>query len=190
MELLTNLAASYTTTRSTTSGVGSDVFAVLAIVFGYGFLILFIFAIYYVVTAILMGSLFRKAGVKSSTAWIPFYRQYTFLQLGGQNGKMIFLSIGAIAVYLISGILIAVSAGTASATMLPLAILIISLAGVAHVIYYIFKIIASYNITKKLDKDPVVTLFFVTSEFIWWAVIVADKNAKFNDKLGAKRLDK
>lgn len=195
MELFTNLAASYTTTSSylkptNALGAGTDVFEIAAIIFAYGFLLLFIFALYYIATAILMGSLFKKAGLKNTAAWIPFYRYYRFLQLGGQNGKLIFLSVSAIGAYFIGMILMTISAWTSSSVLLPITILLFTLGGIADIVYYIFRIIASYNISKKLDKDPVVTLFYVISEFIWWAIIVADKSAKFNDKLGVKRLDK
>lgn len=193
MELFTNLAASYTRSSSyikPTTGMDNDIIAIFAIIFTYGFIFLFIFALYYIATAILMGSLFKKAGIKNSTSWIPFYRYYKFLQLGGQNGKLIFLSIGAIAAYLIGGILIVVSAGTANAAIMPIALLLMTLGGTSDLVYYIFRVIASYNLTKKLDKDPAITLFYIISEFIWWAVMLADKNAKFDDKQGAKRLDK
>lgn len=195
MELLNTLAASYTTKSSyikpaTTAGLDGDILAIVAIIFTYGFIILFVFLFYYAATAILMGSLFKKANIKSSTSWIPFYRYYKFLQIGGQNGRLIFLSVGAIVAYIIGGILLAVAAGTSSAAVVPISILLMTLGGVADVVYYIFRILASYNISKKLDKDSVITLFYVISEFIWWAIIVADKNAKFNDKNGAKRLDK
>lgn len=195
MGLLTNLAASYTTSSSyikptTTAGMDGDIVAIVAIIFTYGFIFLFIFAFYYIATALLMGSLFKKAGVKSTTSWIPFYRYYKFLQLGGQNGRLIFLSVGAIAAYIIGGILLAVSVGATNFAMMPVAILLITLGSVADIIYYIFRVIASYNLTKKLNKDPVITLFYVISEFIWWAVMLADKNTKFDDKQGAKRLDK
>ena len=194
MELLNNLAATYTTTRSygtsAASTASNDFYTIIAIIVAYGFLILFIFALYYAITAILMGSLFKKAGLKSSIAWVPFYRQYKFLQIGGQNGRLVFLSVGAVAVYFISMILVTVATTTGNFALIPLPFVLISLAGVADLVFYIFRIVAVYNITKKLDKEPVMTLFFVIFEFIWWAIVLADKNTKFDDKKGAKRLDK
>lgn len=193
MELLTNLAASYTTRSgriSSTANGFDDVFVAITVIISYGFLLLFIFGIYYIVTALLMSSLFKKASVKKSSAWVPFYRYYRFLQIGGQNGRLVILSICAVATYIIGAILAIISAVTNNIGILPVVVLLIVLGGISHIVYYIFRVIAAHNISKKLGKDSVVTIFYIISEFIWWAIAVSDKNVKFDDKLGSKRLDK
>lgn len=40
----------------------------------------------YVVTAIFLGMIFKKAGEPAWKAWVPIYNTWTLLQLGGQNG--------------------------------------------------------------------------------------------------------
>lgn len=45
-----------------------------------------IVAIAYIVTALLLGRIFKKAGVESWKAWVPIYNNWTLLELGGQKG--------------------------------------------------------------------------------------------------------
>lgn len=40
----------------------------------------------YIVQAIFLGMIFKKAGQPAWKAWIPIYNVWTLLQLGGQNG--------------------------------------------------------------------------------------------------------
>lgn len=65
-----------------------DVNADVAIAIFFGFMGIFIFAfvISYVISAFLLSRIFKKAGVKESIAWIPFYNVWKFLELGGQQG--------------------------------------------------------------------------------------------------------
>jgi len=60
--------------------------------------ILFIFAfiffvIAYVVTAIFLGMIFKKAGVPAWKAWVPFYNSWTLLELGDQPGFWAIIAI-------------------------------------------------------------------------------------------------
>lgn len=50
-------------------------------------------AIIYVLIALPLAALFSKAGVEPWKAWVPFYSTYTWLQLGGQNGHWVWLSL-------------------------------------------------------------------------------------------------
>jgi hypothetical protein len=43
-------------------------------------------AVSYVLIAIPLAALFRKAGIEQWKAWVPFYNHFTWLQLGGQSG--------------------------------------------------------------------------------------------------------
>jgi len=47
----------------------------------------------YVILAIGLAGLFRKAGIEPWKAWVPFYSTYIWLQLGGQNGHWIWASL-------------------------------------------------------------------------------------------------
>ena len=49
-------------------------------------------AISYLLIAIPLAALFRKAGVEPWKAWVPVYSTYTWLQLGGQSGHWAWLS--------------------------------------------------------------------------------------------------
>lgn len=79
------------TTYSTTSDVDE---ATLAAV-GAGIFIfsLIIAVIAYVVGALLIGRIFKKAGVESWIAWVPFYNNYKLLEIGGQAGFWAILAV-------------------------------------------------------------------------------------------------
>jgi Family of unknown function (DUF5684) len=55
--------------------------------------ILFFIVIAYVVTSLLVGKLFKKAGIESWIAWVPFYNSWKMLEMGGQAGYWAVLSI-------------------------------------------------------------------------------------------------
>lgn len=46
----------------------------------------------YVLTSIATMKLFKKAGLPGWKAWVPFYSNWLFLELGGYNGALIFLA--------------------------------------------------------------------------------------------------
>ena len=50
-------------------------------------------AAFYVLSAIFMGKLFRKAGVPFWKAWVPIYNMVKFLQIGGQNPLYILFAL-------------------------------------------------------------------------------------------------
>ena len=47
----------------------------------------------YVILAIGLAGLFRKAGIEPWKAWVPLYSTYVWLQLGGQNGHWVWASL-------------------------------------------------------------------------------------------------
>ena len=49
-------------------------------------LYILILAAAYVVSAIFLGKIFKKAGVKSWAAWVPVYNSWKLLEIGGQQG--------------------------------------------------------------------------------------------------------
>lgn len=89
MSVLTYLAQSqyyteYSDTYSdsvTTDGAAAMVAATVFIMFA-----LFASLIGYVVHAILLGLIFKKAGVPQWAAWVPFYNVWKMLEIGGQPG--------------------------------------------------------------------------------------------------------
>ena len=56
-----------------------------------GFIILLSIGIY-VLTSIAKMKIFKKAGLPGWKAWVPFYNNWLFLELGGYNGALIFLA--------------------------------------------------------------------------------------------------
>ena len=57
-------------------------------------LVFFFFAIaLYVVVALCLMRIFKKAGVKSWAAWVPFYNNWKLLEIGGQQGFWAVLAI-------------------------------------------------------------------------------------------------
>lgn len=49
------------------------------------FTLVFVVA-FYVLYAIMLGKIFKKAGVESWKAWVPVYNSWVMLELGGQKG--------------------------------------------------------------------------------------------------------
>jgi hypothetical protein len=57
-------------------------------------LFIIVFAIsLYVVYAIFLGKIFKKAGVPAWAAWVPFYNNWKLLEIGGQQGFWAVLAI-------------------------------------------------------------------------------------------------
>jgi len=54
---------------------------------------LFFVVIAYVVGALLLGRIFKKAGAPAWAAWVPFYNNWKLLEIGGQQGFWAVLSI-------------------------------------------------------------------------------------------------
>jgi hypothetical protein len=51
------------------------------------FLIVFLVgAAFYIIGALLLGNIFKKAGTPAWKAWVPVYNSWSLLKLGGQNG--------------------------------------------------------------------------------------------------------
>ena len=82
----------YDYTYHTSAGTG-DTAAAVAVFMGFLFFF-FIFAlISYVVTAWLLGRIFKKAGVEQWVAWVPVYNTWKLLEIGGQQGFWAVLSL-------------------------------------------------------------------------------------------------
>ena len=93
MSLLTQFAQSYEYESSIDGMSGPDSAAAAAIFFTMMLFTFFIFIIIYVVVALLLGRIFKKAGVDQWIAWVPFYNTWKTLQLGGQQGFWAILAV-------------------------------------------------------------------------------------------------
>jgi len=77
----------YYSSYDSSSSVDPMVAVVLGLVFG-----LFGIALY-VVMALCLMRIFKKAGVKQWIAWVPFYNNWKLLEIGGQQGFWAVLAI-------------------------------------------------------------------------------------------------
>ena len=78
----------YTTTSSNLTPEQSSALAAGVTIF---YIITFVVA--YVLTGLLLGRIFKKAGIPSWIAWVPFYNTWKMLEIGGQPGFWAVLSI-------------------------------------------------------------------------------------------------
>jgi len=84
--------AQYTTTTTTT--LTSEQAAVLGLGFvAFLFFTLIFTAVLYVINAILLGRIFKKAGEPAWIAWVPFYNSWKMLEIGNQQGFWAVLAI-------------------------------------------------------------------------------------------------
>lgn len=75
----------------TTNNVDSGTAAGISIgIFLFGLILL---VVAYVVTALLLGRIFKKAGIESWIAWVPFYNSWKLLEIGGQQGFWAVLTV-------------------------------------------------------------------------------------------------
>lgn len=69
----------------------ADTIAGMSIIF-FLFFALVAAIIGYVISSLLYMLIFKKAGIDTKKAWIPFYNRWTFFELGGQEGWKSLLS--------------------------------------------------------------------------------------------------
>lgn len=100
----------------------------------------------YAIGAVLMGRVFKKAGVPQWAAWVPVYNSWKFLEIGGQSGALALLSVLASALLSIGMPLV----GFAS-----------------YAVYLVFLGIAAYHIGKKLGKEDWFVLLAIFLPIIW-----------------------
>ena len=92
MNMLYFAQTSYETTMYTTT-TNVDPAAAVGVSLG---LIIFgtiLGAVSYIVSALLLGRIFKKAGIPTWIAWVPFYNSWKLLEMGGQQGFWAVLAI-------------------------------------------------------------------------------------------------
>ena len=78
------------------AGVGlALIFVVYFIVIGV--VVLFALA-WYIVWALAYSKVFEKAGIPGWTAWVPYYNRWRLLELGGQPGWLVLLSLAGLSI--------------------------------------------------------------------------------------------
>ncbi|CAN5340635.1 hypothetical protein BH09ACT1_BH09ACT1_11240 [soil metagenome] len=69
--------------------------AIFGLIFGLVYFLILVGG--YVVVSWFLMRVFRKAGIEGWKAWVPFYNYWVFLELGGQPGWLVILSVVPIA---------------------------------------------------------------------------------------------
>ncbi|MCL1880162.1 MAG: DUF5684 domain-containing protein [Actinomycetia bacterium] len=98
----------------------------------------------YCVAAFFLSRIFQKAGLPTWWAWVPFFAQWKFLELGGQPG------------WLILAILLA---------WIPV------IGWICSVAAYVFMAIAAYNIGQKFHKEDVWVVLYIFLPIVWLGII-------------------
>lgn len=83
----------YTTTEYQTNTDPETAAAVAAGAVAFFLFTLIFVAAAYVVGALLLGRIFKKANVPSWIAWVPFYNNWKVLEIGGQQGFWAILAL-------------------------------------------------------------------------------------------------
>lgn len=142
--------------------------------------LLFILAIIvtvYVVSSLLYRGIFRKAGIDSKIAWIPVYRDWKFLELGGVPG-WIALSLLITSTGMEDSLIFFENIG-------------IWFSGVVFLVFWIAATVAAYNITRKLGKNPASVIMFASGFLtIFWYFYVLTNSDLWDDSLGRPSLAK
>ena len=91
MNIFLQAAQVSSSNSATMSSSSTSVDPVGSLVLGIIFLIVALIS--YVITGVFLGYVFKKAGVASWIAWVPFYNSWKLLEIGGQPGFWAILTI-------------------------------------------------------------------------------------------------
>lgn len=131
---------------SASMGSGADAGA-MALMFG---VLGFITIVSYVVGAIFMGMMFKKAGVPAWKAWVPLYNVWTFLELGGQKGWISLLLL---------------------LSWIPI------LGFIPAIVATVFMCIAAYRIGLNFGKEAWFVVLYIFLGLVWLIWLAVDKTA-------------
>lgn len=93
MNTLYTLAQADSELYYTTTTTSVDSATAVALLMGALFFWLIFAAIAYVIGALLLGQIFKKAGLAAWPAWVPIYNGWKLLEIGGQQGFWSILSL-------------------------------------------------------------------------------------------------
>ena len=131
---------------SSSMGSTGDAAAVGAV-----FLVIGIIAlIAYVISAIFMGMIFKKAGIPAWKAWVPVYNTWTFLEMGGQKGWISLLLL---------------------TTWIPF------VGFVTAIVATVYMCIAAYRIGLNFGKEAWFVVLYIFLGLVWLIWLAVDKNA-------------
>ena len=121
-------------------------------IFGIYFMI---FAVAYVVSALLLSSLFKKVGIESWKAWVPVYNSWMFNEAGGVKGWLSLL------VFL---------------NFIPF------VGWIGAIFSVVFTCIAAYRIGLGFRKDGAWVVLYIFLPLIW-LILMAVENTPFDRRL-------
>jgi len=107
----------------------------------------------YVVGAIFMGMMFKKAGIPAWKAWVPIYNAWTFLEMGGQKGWISLLLL---------------------LSWIPL------LGLVPAIVAAVYMCIAAYRIGLNFGKEGWFVVIYIFFGLVWLIWLAVDKTAVWN----------
>ena len=116
----------------------------------------------YVVSAIFMGMMFKKAGVPAWKAWVPVYNVWTFLELGGQKGWISLLLL---------------------LSWIPL------LGFIPAIVAAVFMAIAAYRIGLNFGKEGWFVVIYIFLTLVWLIWLAVDKTAVWQPGVAANNGD-
>ena len=146
MDYSQNFDSSLYESGSSSIGSGSDA-AAAGLMFGvFGFFII----VSYVVGALFMGMMFKKAGIPAWKAWVPVYNTWTFLEMGGQKGWI---------------------------SLLLLLSWIPFLGIIPAVIAFVYLCIAAYRIGLNFGKESWFVVIYIFFSLVWLIWLAVDKTA-------------
>jgi hypothetical protein len=130
---------------SSPSSVGSSGdAAAAALMFG---VLGFVVILSYIIGAVFMGMIFKKAGIPAWKAWVPVYNSWVFLELGGQKGWWILLALIPFLNY------------------------------ITGIVAFVFLCIAAYRIGLNFGKEAWFVVLYILAGPVWLIWLAVDKTA-------------
>lgn len=134
----------YDSSASISSSADAGAVALMLGIIGFAMLIS------YVVCALFMGMMFKKAGVPAWKAWVPVYSGWVFLELGGQKGWLSLL-------FLLSWI--------------PF------IGFIPAIVAFVYTVIAAYRIGLNFGKEGWFVAVYLLLGVVWLIWLALDKTA-------------
>lgn len=136
------------------------VLTVLAMLIGAG-VFMFLMAASYIITSIIMGFMFKKAGEPMWKAWVPVYNMWVLYELAGYKGWVYLLVV--LSVSLLGWI--------------PVIGFIVALAAIA------ITVMVALNLQRAYGKETVWIILYIFLPLVWMAVIAFDKSSYDKDNM-------
>lgn len=126
----------------------------------FGFVLLIVAVLGYVLSSIFMMKIFEKAGVDGKwRAWVPVYREMVFFKLGDMSPWLVLYTLGATILLAPTGI------G--------------SIIGLAFTVFFAM---AGWRVGLKLQKEGAWVVLFVLLNIVWMGILAFDRS-RWNDRI-------